>query len=152
MQTTKDKSLSQRKSLLTVSYEQPALRPELKPEHPSGIDTAHPPPPLIPSINPLVTLSIKIKSPADPVPIAASPLIYLSGHALMHLFIYSARLFVYNSHDIPLRQPPLRRLHFMAARTTERRAQSAERGQQHRDPELMMSWAAGLSQAACALT
>lgn len=123
MQTTKDKSLSQRKSLLTVSYEQPALRPVLKPEHPPGIDTAHPPP-LIPSINPLVTLSIKIKSPADPVPIAASPLIYLSGHALMHLFIYSTRLFVYNSHAIPLRQSPLRRLHFMAARTTERRAQS----------------------------
>lgn len=68
----------------------------------------------------------------------------------MHLFVYSARLFVYISHAIPLRQSPLKKATFYGSQ--DHRALSAERGQQHGDPELMMSWAAGLSQAACALT
>lgn len=148
MQTTKDESLSQRKK--PSRHFLPAKRSQACAEtRASARDRHHPPAAHLLHQNPLVTLSIKKKrkTPLDLVPIAASPLIYLSGRALVHLFIYSPRLFVYVSHAT-LPPPPfdssLRGK--KKKRDQHHRVLSPEWGHRHTHPELMMSCAAGLSQ------
>lgn len=106
----KERQLPQRKAflLLPISGLLPGLNWNLSILQGSTPPT-HPPP--IPDFIPLVTWSIK-KNPTNWVPTAKLPLIYLSAHALIHLFIYLPHLSVFISHAIPTETAPITEGHW----------------------------------------